>query len=77
MKDYPSQKFAYNDTLYTTVNAIPHIGSAYTTIVADVLARFKRLQGQEVLLITGDRRTRAENSAHRSSKRTTTSRLLR
>ncbi len=52
MKDYPSQKFALTTPLYY-VNAIPHIGSAYTTMVADVLARFKRLQGQEVLLITG------------------------
>jgi methionyl-tRNA synthetase len=35
------------------VNGSPHIGHAYTTMAADALARFKRLQGQEVLLITG------------------------
>jgi methionyl-tRNA synthetase len=35
------------------VNDVPHIGSAYTTIAADVLARFQRLQGKKVLLVTG------------------------
>ena len=31
----------------------PHIGHAYTTILADVLARFARQDGQEVLFLTG------------------------
>ncbi len=35
------------------VNDIPHIGSAYTTIAADVVARFQRLQGHSVRLVTG------------------------
>lgn len=35
------------------VNALPHIGSAYTTIAADVMARYKRLQGISVRMITG------------------------
>ncbi|MFM7438813.1 MAG: methionine--tRNA ligase, partial [Snowella sp.] len=35
------------------VNDVPHLGSAYTTMVADTVARFKRLQGYSVLLITG------------------------
>jgi methionyl-tRNA synthetase len=35
------------------VNDVPHIGSAYTTIAADVLARFQRLQGKAVRLVTG------------------------
>src|SRR5262249_34147045 len=34
-------------------NDVPHIGSAYTTIAADILARFHRLRGEEVLLATG------------------------
>jgi methionyl-tRNA synthetase len=34
-------------------NAAPHIGSAYTTLVADVLARAHRQIGEEVLLLTG------------------------
>jgi methionyl-tRNA synthetase len=35
------------------VNAAPHIGHAYTTIVADMLKRFKRMQGYEAVLTTG------------------------
>jgi methionyl-tRNA synthetase len=35
------------------VNAEPHIGHAYTTVVADVLARFHRLLGEEVRFQTG------------------------
>ena len=30
-----------------------HIGSAYTTIACDILARYKRLQGEEVYYLTG------------------------
>ncbi len=35
------------------VNARPHIGHAYTTIVADVLARRHRLLGEETFFLTG------------------------
>lgn len=35
------------------VNDVPHIGHAYTTIAADVLARWHRLLGQEVFFLTG------------------------
>jgi len=35
------------------VNDVPHIGHAYTTIAADVLARYKRLLGQQVYFLTG------------------------
>lgn len=35
------------------VNAKPHIGHAYTTVAADVLARFKKIQGAEVFFSTG------------------------
>lgn len=35
------------------VNGLPHIGHAYTTVAADVLARFKKLQGHEVFFSTG------------------------
>ncbi len=35
------------------VNDIPHIGHAYTTLAADVLARFRRLQGCDVKFLTG------------------------
>ncbi len=35
------------------VNDIPHIGHAYTTIIADTLARFQKLAGREVFFLTG------------------------
>ena len=35
------------------VNDLPHIGHAYTTIACDVMARFKRLDGYDVMLLTG------------------------
>lgn len=47
-----------NNTFYVTtpiyyVNDIPHIGHAYTTIAADVLARYHRQQGKDVFFLTG------------------------
>ena len=35
------------------VNAKPHLGSTYTTIACDALARFQRLEGNSVVFITG------------------------
>jgi len=35
------------------VNATPHLGHAYTTILADALVRFKRFLGDEVYFLTG------------------------
>ncbi len=35
------------------VNDLPHIGHSYTTIAADVLARFQRLNGKSVFFLTG------------------------
>jgi methionyl-tRNA synthetase len=45
-------------TFYVTtpiyyVNDVPHIGHAYTTIIADALARFNRLRGRDVFFLTG------------------------
>ncbi len=45
-------------TFYVTtpiyyVNDIPHIGHAYTTVIADALARFNRLRGRDVYFLTG------------------------
>jgi methionyl-tRNA synthetase len=44
--------FSITTPLYY-VNDLPHIGSAYTTIAADVVSRFHRLAGYDVLMITG------------------------
>ena len=35
------------------VNALPHLGHAYTTIVADSLTRFEKLMGRDAMFITG------------------------
>ncbi|MBI5701585.1 methionine--tRNA ligase [Candidatus Saganbacteria bacterium] len=45
-------KFYLTTPLYY-VNDVPHIGHAYTTIAADVLARYKRTKGFEVFFLTG------------------------
>src|SRR5215212_1955071 len=34
-------------------NAAPHIGHAYEKILADVIARYRRLKGEEVFFLTG------------------------
>ncbi len=48
----------FKKTFYITtpiyyVNDIPHLGHAYTTIAADIIARFKRLEGCQVFFLTG------------------------
>jgi methionyl-tRNA synthetase len=35
------------------VNATPHLGTFYSTVVADALARFHRTQGDETMFLTG------------------------
>ena len=35
------------------VNGAPHVGHAYTSIAADVMARFNRLDGKKVFFLTG------------------------
>lgn len=47
-----TESFAVTTPLYY-VNGLPHIGSAYTTMAADALTRFWRLQGHSVRFITG------------------------
>ncbi|MCF7906813.1 methionine--tRNA ligase [Patescibacteria group bacterium] len=45
-------KFYITTPIYY-VNSYPHLGSAYTTVAADVLARFHRMRGEEVFFLTG------------------------
>lgn len=52
------KKMNQNKGFYITtpiyyVNDIPHIGHAYTTVAADILARYQRLKGKEVFFLTG------------------------
>jgi methionyl-tRNA synthetase len=46
------KKFYITTPIYY-VNDVPHIGHAYTTIAADVMARYHRLLGDPVFFLTG------------------------
>jgi len=46
-------RFFYVTTPIYYVNAEPHLGHAYTTVIADFLARFHRLDGCETYSLTG------------------------
>jgi methionyl-tRNA synthetase len=46
------KKFYITTPIYY-VNSEPHIGSAYTTIIGDIIARYKRLVGYDVFYLTG------------------------
>ncbi|MBI5186726.1 MAG: methionine--tRNA ligase [Nitrospinae bacterium] len=48
----PGKKFYITTPIYY-VNDQPHIGHAYTTIAADVVARYKRQRGHDVFFLTG------------------------
>src|SRR5213083_570549 len=47
-----SKTFYITTPLYY-VNAPPHLGGTYTTIVADTIARYKRMIGFDVKLLSG------------------------
>ncbi|MFA5929209.1 MAG: methionine--tRNA ligase [Candidatus Margulisiibacteriota bacterium] len=49
----PEQNKFFVTTPIYYVNDVPHIGHAYCTIAADVLARYYRQQGRDVLFSTG------------------------
>ncbi|MBI4635240.1 MAG: class I tRNA ligase family protein, partial [Candidatus Rokubacteria bacterium] len=48
-----SQRTFYLTTPIYYVNATPHLGHAYTTIVADAVCRYHRLAGDRVYFLTG------------------------
>lgn len=52
------------------VNAAPHVGHAYTTIAAETIARFRRMQGYEVVLTSGtdEHGTKVERAARAQGK---------
>jgi len=45
-------KFYLTTPIYYT-NGLPHIGHTYTTVVADTVRRYKRMQGYDVVMTTG------------------------
>ncbi len=48
-----SQGKYYVSTPIFYVNGAPHLGHAYTSLAADVMARFNRLEGRDVFFLTG------------------------
>ncbi len=54
------------------VNAAPHVGHAYTTMVADLIRRFQRMRGYEAVVATGsDEHSQHVERAARAAGRTT------
>jgi len=49
---FAKQKFYVTTPIYY-LNSYPHIGHAYTTIAADILARWKKSRGYDVFFLTG------------------------
>lgn len=62
-------KFYITTPIYY-VNDAPHIGHAYTSVVCDVLARLRRLKGDEVKFLTGtdEHGQKVEKSAIKNGK---------
>jgi methionyl-tRNA synthetase len=60
----------YITTAISYVNGAPHLGHAYEAIATDIIARFKRLDGHDVLFLTGtdEHGEKVEQSAARAGK---------
>lgn len=52
MEKNTDQNFYITTPIYY-VNDVPHIGHAYTTIIADAISRFKKLTARDVFFLTG------------------------
>ena len=66
-------KFYVTTPIYY-VNDKPHVGHAYTTFAADILARYHRLKGDEVFFLTGTDENAQKNAqaAEKANKDTQT-----
>ena len=64
-------KFYVTTPIYY-VNARPHLGSLYSTLLADVAARYNKLQNKKVFFLTGtDEHGQKIAQAAASSRQTT------
>jgi methionyl-tRNA synthetase len=63
----PPRRVFYLTTPIYYVNSTPHLGHAYTTIVADAMCRYRRLAGDEVFFLTGTDE-HAENVFHAANR---------
>jgi methionyl-tRNA synthetase len=63
-------KFYLTTPIYY-VNARPHMGHTYTTVVADTIARYKRMRGFDVVMLTGtdEHGQKVERSAKAAGKK--------
>ncbi|MDQ3024035.1 MAG: class I tRNA ligase family protein, partial [bacterium] len=48
----PDNRYYVTTPIYY-VNGKPHVGTTYTTVIADAICRFQRFMGREALLVTG------------------------
>ena len=64
-----SQKYYVTTPIYY-INDKPHIGSTYTTVAADILARAHRLKGDKTFFLTGtdENSQKSMESATKSGK---------
>lgn len=53
MNENKKREKCYITTPIYFPSGMPHLGTSYSTIVADVFARYKRLQGHDVMFTTG------------------------
>lgn len=65
-----NSKSFYVSTPIYYCNDVPHIGHAYSTIAADVLARYHRMMGKSTFFLTGtdEHGLKVENAARKSGK---------
>src|SRR5919112_6509025 len=47
------EKVFYLTTPIYYVNDVPHLGHAYTTVHSDFICRWQRMQGRQVIFLTG------------------------
>ena len=64
-----SKKPYYITTAITYTSGKPHIGNTYEIILADSIARYKRMEGYDVFSKTGTRRTWSESRIKSRRKR--------
>src|SRR5690554_4569421 len=66
------KKKYYISTAIAYASAIPHIGNVYEIILADAIARFKRLEGYDVYFQTGtdEHGQKIENNARNQNLET-------
>jgi methionyl-tRNA synthetase len=64
-----SKKYTITTPIYY-VNSVPHIGTALTTLAADVTARYQKMRGSEVFLLTGtdENGLKVKEAAERAGK---------